>query len=118
MPKFPRPRLTAAEKRDIEVKTRPATLLDYLYRLRIRCNYEDATMFTDGPDSPNQSRAVHLALRHIVSATMLVHETWLLKLIGKAELIALMDEWSAGVTIQPGTLGVRARRPVLAAMNL
>ncbi len=37
---------------------RPYTLLEYLYQLRLRCNYEDSAMFTDGPEMGGMSDEV------------------------------------------------------------
>ena len=39
------PQLSKTDKAEIESKLRPITLLDHLFRLRIRANYEDALMF-------------------------------------------------------------------------
>lgn len=40
-----RANLTAGESAAVKSRVRPYTLLDYLYRLRIKTNYEDATVF-------------------------------------------------------------------------
>jgi hypothetical protein len=45
------PQLTASEKAALDSKLRPITVLDHLFRLRIRANYEDALMFSQGPET-------------------------------------------------------------------
>ena len=42
------PRLSALQKQDVDARLRPYTLLDYLCRLRMKANYLDARMYTDG----------------------------------------------------------------------
>jgi hypothetical protein len=44
-PKFPLPRLTAEEQKNAQNAVRGYSMLDYLYRLRIRTNYVDAANF-------------------------------------------------------------------------
>lgn len=51
VPPIPLPQLNDEEKTGLDARTRPYTLLDYLYRLRIRSNYVDSAMFTEGPGS-------------------------------------------------------------------
>jgi hypothetical protein len=41
-PSFPLPQLSSSEKIEVENRLRVHTLMDYLYRLRIKSNYEDA----------------------------------------------------------------------------
>jgi len=49
-PTFPdRANLDAAETLAVRNRARPAAFLDYLYRLRILSNYEDARIFTEDP---------------------------------------------------------------------
>lgn len=112
-PQAPLPRLTQADKITVEESLRPTTVLEYLYRLRIRSNYADATMFTDGPETPHESRAVHHALCRITSATLLVHELLVGKLIGWANLDSMVDEWLESPTTATN-LGLGARRELLA----
>lgn len=52
VPHFSLPLLLAADKASINAKCRATTIMDYLYRLRIRSNYVDTEMFTDGPRTP------------------------------------------------------------------
>jgi len=48
---FPKANLTAAERAAISNGVRTHVLIDYLYRLRIKTNYVDADMFTEGPQT-------------------------------------------------------------------
>jgi len=112
-PRLPLPRLSQPEKLAIDRSLRPSTLLDYLYRLRIRSNYEDATMFTDGPEQAYESWAVHQSLCRITAATLLVHELLVGRLIGTATLCSIIDQWSGSSRIAIANIGVRARRSLL-----
>jgi hypothetical protein len=77
-PKFPLPTLTPQEKNKIEEQTRAYTLLDYLYRLRIRTNYKDSGIFTDGPEHELESKSVMVSLIRIVSTSLFASELILL----------------------------------------
>jgi hypothetical protein len=89
--RFPRPRLTAAEKAPARANVRNYTVLDYLYRLRVRGNYQDSAMFTDGPEAPHESDLVRGYLLRIVSASLFVAERVLCTAPdGKRTL----DEWA------------------------
>jgi hypothetical protein len=87
--------LTSAETSTVRTRIRPYTVLDYLFRLRIKANYEDARMFTDGPENPDDSSRVARDLVALTAATMLVHEIRVAKLIGPAVLITEGEEWLA-----------------------
>lgn len=112
-PRFSRPRLTADEKHQLNKKVRACTVLDYLYRLRVKANYEDASMFVSGPEDETSSLAVHGDLVDLTSSTLLVHELHVGAGIGKATLLAWVDEWlernAAGASI-----GLGLRRDLLA----
>lgn len=81
-PRFAKPNLSAEEKAAVRQHVRPHTVMDYLYRLRIKTNYEDSAMFTDGPDVAGESQAVLTNLRRLCSATLLIHELSLAGLLG------------------------------------
>ena len=77
-----RPRLTPAQEASIDNKMRSTALLDVLYRLRKRSNYEDPTMFIDGPENPQQTGQVHQCLRRIVATTLMAHEVFIRRYTG------------------------------------
>jgi hypothetical protein len=114
VPEFSRPRLSQADKIRVAGKVRSFTILDYLYRLRIKTNYEDAGMFLEGPDDEFSSRRVHQDLVQIAACTMLVHELHVGAIVGKATLIEWVDEWVARNGAN-AALGLRARRDLLIA---
>ncbi len=106
-PKFPaRTNLTAAEKYEAEGRVRTYSLLDYLYRLRIRANYEDATMFLDGPEDDVSSRQVHDDLRHLAASVLLIHEVEISKIVGAQTMKRWICDWLANVPagVKPGLL--------------
>jgi hypothetical protein len=92
---------------------RPTTLLDYLYRLRVRSNYEDCTMFIEGPEDPSESREVHRHIQRITSATLLVHELHIRQLIGRDRLARLVDGWLKDPVIDAPSIGLQSRRDIL-----
>lgn len=88
-PAFTRPNLSVAEKHSAEQTVRANTIMDYLYRLRIRTNYEDSAMFTDGPTEAAESLQVRQCLRHLSASTLLVHELAIADIMGSE---AVADE--------------------------
>ena len=95
------------------IETPSIKLLDYLYRLRLRSNYEDSTMFTDGPERTSDSRQVHRSLCRITSATALIHELFIQKLIGPARFDAIADDWLAASGSPARAVGLGSRRELL-----
>ncbi|NTV47746.1 MAG: hypothetical protein HGB11_14790 [Chlorobiales bacterium] len=93
MPNFPLPKLTQIEKVNIDKKLRPYTIMDYLYRLRIKTNYVDSNMFTDGPEDEVSSRNVQKYLYRLDSATMLLHELCISRITGPQDFKKWMSAW-------------------------
>jgi hypothetical protein len=116
-PTFRRPNLTAAERRQVESRVRPHTILDYLYRLRVKANYEDASVFIAGPESEYASQTVHADLRNIVSAGLLMHELHIRQLIGRSRFDQLVREWLAGTMPRDTKLGLAWRADVHARLT-
>nr|MBA3298090.1 hypothetical protein [Acidobacteriota bacterium] len=77
-------------------RVRPHTAIDYLFRLRVKSNYEDSTMFTDGPTDENASLAVHRDLVRLASSVMLLHELHVTRLLGRAGKRRIVDGWITG----------------------
>jgi hypothetical protein len=67
--------------------------MDYLYRLRVKSNYEDRTMFTDRPQDESESSAVHGNLVRLAASVMLLHELHIRRLVGRARMTTLVDAW-------------------------
>jgi hypothetical protein len=107
------PLLTPQRKLQLDNGMPPTTIMDYLARIRLRSNYEDPTMFTDGPEQPYQSRLLHRHLSDIATATIFVHELLIRKLIGVTQLLGIADEWLATNAFQ-ANFGLAARRDLLA----
>lgn len=106
-PRIPLPRLGAAEKVQAEEGVRHYTVFDYLYRLRIKTNYVDALMFTDGPVDAIDSLRVRANLIAITASTMLLHELHIGVLVGKATMMDWVDAWAARNDADNLTLGLR-----------
>jgi hypothetical protein len=113
-PQFPLPLLTAAEKNAIEQHVRGYSILDYLYRLRIRANYDDASIFTDGPTEDVESGILNQRLRYTAAATSLVSELRIRELVGLPRMTRWIDEFVA-TNVPPGlSVGLSLRRDLIA----
>jgi hypothetical protein len=108
------PRLTAEEKRAAEGKVRAYSLMDYLYRLRIKTNYEEPRMFTLGPKDRDASLFVYGAIVAITECTMLAHELRVQRLVGQKTLLTWVDSWLARSASAAEGLGLSRRRDLLA----
>jgi hypothetical protein len=93
VPTFPLPRLTTAEHQAVEARVRTYGVLDYLYRLRIKAQYEDSTLFVEGPEVPMDSVLAFRHLCQIVRSTLLLHELFIERVVGRQVFEAVVDEW-------------------------
>ena len=91
--KYALPKLTEEELVGVDRNTRPFTIMDYLYRLRIKTNYEDSNMFTDGPEDNQGSRNVRISLCQIANGTLLLYERAIQAIIGSHQLREWADAW-------------------------
>lgn len=92
----------------VERSVRPHTIIDYLCRLRVKANYLDSTVFTEGPDDVEVSRRVLEELKDISANTLLVDELHIRSLVqGKLDSIA--DEWLES-RASPPNVGLLLRR--------
>jgi hypothetical protein len=108
-----RPILSAEEKQTIENRVRAYTVLDYLYRLRVRANYHDASLFTDGPTQDYESAAVNRQLRYLAASTSLVTELRIQQLVGRPQFARWMDRFIDRNVPGSLNLGVAARRDLV-----
>lgn len=93
-PDWPEKRnLTRAESTRVRETVRPVSLMDYLYRLRIKSNYLDAQMYSDGPESDSDASTFLRDLVEITAANLLVHELRLARMLGVGVLESEMDAW-------------------------
>ena len=110
-PSWPKPQLSPAERGGVDAKVPPYSLIHYLYRLRIKTNYVDSAMFTDGPPDEVSSALVHRDLRYLATSTMLLHELHIGCLVGVSLLRGWCDTWLAS-NAPPGgrPVGLQLRR--------
>jgi hypothetical protein len=109
-----RPQLNPAARSAAAAKVPPHGLIHYLYRLRIKTNYVDSAMFTDGPPDETSSAKVQRDLRYIAGSTLLVHELHIARLVGVARLQKWADDWLAANAPAAGArpLALQLRRPL------
>jgi hypothetical protein len=108
------PLVTPQRKLELDNGMHATTIMDYLARIRLRSNYEDPTMFTDGPDKPYQSRLVHRHLSDIATTTIFVHELLIRNLIGVTSFLQIVNEWLSAAAFQTD-FGLAARHDLVAA---
>jgi hypothetical protein len=111
-PTYTTAQLSRAEKDDCEKAVRPHGLLDYLFRLRIKANYEDAEMFTEGPEDGSSSIIAATNMVRIATATMIAHETRIAQLLGRDAVLDLARAWIEK-NAPPDSMGVGQRLPIL-----
>lgn len=110
-----RQNLTPDETSAIRARVRPYTLLDYLFRLRIKANYEDARMFTEGPVNSYHSHQVAQDLVRLTSATLLVHELRIGRILGRSVMLAAINTWLAQNAPPGRPMALALRRDLLQA---
>jgi hypothetical protein len=112
-PKSVLPLLNDEESRRVAEGMPTTSLIDYMWRLRIRSNYEDDEMFTDGPFYPTDSLMVYKNVCEIVSATLLAYELYLIQYVGKESMKLLVKQWLSKNTSKHPELGLNARSVIL-----
>jgi hypothetical protein len=103
-----RPRIA----QDAAAQLRAVSMLDYLYRLSVRSNYHDATMFTDRPHGDLISMRVHSDLVRLAAVALLIHELPMRQVVGSGEFGRWSDEWLETLGNR-GSVGIRPRRAFL-----
>jgi hypothetical protein len=88
----PRKRFTQEQKNDVLYKMRSTTVFDFLYRLRIRSNYEDADAFILGTMTEADADEFNEALCILNSSTLFILELHIASRIGKT-LPTFVDEF-------------------------
>jgi hypothetical protein len=117
VPRFRLPQLTLAEKEDVRRRLRPFGLIDYLYRLRLRSNYEDSAMFIDGPEDEGSSEQVRSDLCLLASSTSLLCELYIMRLLGRALFVDWARHWLDRNTAPGLAVGLAERYVLLDMIN-
>ena len=114
-PAFPKSNLSAAERTAVNKAVRAHSLIDYAYRLRIKTQYVDADMFTEGPQDMTSSGRVNRDIVRLASASLLVAELHIARLIGATAFATIADGWLQTHVNLPAQLqvGLRVRRHLL-----
>lgn len=108
-----RPVLTPGEKAEVRRGVRAATIMDYLYRLRIKTNYVDANMFTDGPEYPADSVQVKNDVTVITAGTLLLHELAIGSQLGFDVFLPWARDWTTRNLPGGATNGLAGRLQTL-----
>jgi hypothetical protein len=108
------PLLTSSEKVSVRSRVRPFTMLDYLYRLRIKANYIDDELFSQGPEDDSEAEKFADRMQDVVATTLLVHELRLGKLLGPEWVFNQADMWLHRNAATSAAHGLAARLKLLA----
>lgn len=112
-PTFRRPQQTVLEKAGCDKRTRTYTVLDYLYRLRIGSNYDDASVFTDGPDNDADSYLLHKRISFLASGLALMSELRIRDLVGAGRFHRWAEDFVSNNIPLRYSVGVKERRSLL-----
>lgn len=112
-PKFPRPNLNSDERARVAARVRAHGLIDYVYRLRVKTNYDDSMMFTEGPQNEADSVVVHSDLINLASTTLLVHEMHIRRVVGIDDFCRMIDRWIEANHAAGAQLGIAGRREIV-----
>jgi hypothetical protein len=89
--------------------------MDYLYRLRIKTNYEEPRMFTQGPKDRDASLSSMGRPSRSPNARCSPHELRIQRLVGQKTLLGWADSWLTKSSSSPEGLGLSRRRDLLAS---
>jgi hypothetical protein len=110
---FARPRLNAAQRIACDGNVRTFTVLDYLYRLRVAANYDDAAVFHSGPENEAESFWLQTRLSFLAAGLALTSEVRIRELVGPARFHRWADGFIATNIGSGFDLGIKARRHLL-----
>lgn len=111
----PRKQLPANERAKLVVALRPTTILDFMYELRARTNYEGVEEYgSDADDSTVES--FHTGLLHLSDLGLLHYEADLAVTVGLKAYEAEVHEWVRS-TSKAGTWAGQAVEHRLAAIR-
>jgi hypothetical protein len=111
-----RKNMKAAEKRALGARLAPTTLLDYLWRLRVRSNYRDVSTFLMAGLEDDSHATFHRGLLGLVDATCLLVQSLVVAYVGPQAYADALDEFVAGGGVALGGPAdfLHARRDLLA----
>lgn len=105
---IPRKKLPAGARAKLVAKLWPTTLLDFVYGMRVRSNYQQIDEYVSEPKDWNYSD-FHRGMAFIVHSGLLMAETHLAALVGLDDLEREATSWADSVSAG----GEWATRPVL-----
>lgn len=77
----------------VDKEESPTTVIDYFYRLRIKTNYVDSSMFTDGPENDQQSIQVRDDLNIIAGGNLLLAELTVRNIVSHDVFFKWINDW-------------------------
>jgi len=89
-----RKRLPPGQRKKIANGSRPSSIFDYFYRLRIRSNYKDADIFLLGSLS-HENEYYFNAICYITDKTLFLIEYYIARYIGKKQMKQIIDRYES-----------------------
>ena len=106
----PRKRFSPIHKAQVLDGLRPTTVFDFLYRLRVRSNYEDADAFILGTMSQTDAEEFNRGLCALTSTTLFLLELHITARIGGHYFSQFMDEFASAHPLDYSRKTIGARR--------
>ena len=106
----PRKRFSPIHKAQVLGGLRPTTVFDFLYRLRVRSNYEDADAFILGTMSQTDAEEFNRGLCALTSTTLFLLELHITARIGGRYFSQFMDEFASAHPLDYSRKTIGARR--------
>jgi hypothetical protein len=114
-----RTRLPNAERAQLIARLRPTTLMDFLYELRRRTNYEGVDEYGSDAEDANVER-FHRGLLHITDMGLLHYEALLVQYVGLTSFESEVDDWliSAAKTGSWATAAIKRRVAAISSASI
>lgn len=88
-----RQRMSASEKHRIGESTSPTSVFDFMWRLRVRSNYEGVEPYLMANVSGAWQREFYESIRLISHLSSLMFDCWIAQRLGRAQYAAAVDEF-------------------------
>lgn len=117
MPRVRLPQLTLEEKMLVNSKVSPITLIDYLFRLRIKTNYVDSSVFTDGPRDDEAPIRVRDDLGTIAGGSLLLAELMIIRAVTYDVFLSWINDWIRTNVPDNSAFAIRERLKLYSQMR-
>jgi hypothetical protein len=96
--KIKKKKLSKKQKEDVNKHLYPTSIFDFLYRIRVRCNYEDADMFFFSGDKKKLALEFNTGVKNILYYTLLLLETIIAQCISAEKYQNIINDFQKEYT--------------------